>query len=134
MSSSVAQAAHTPTTHVAWEPKSHSGLAKRYKHRGAQLPSLPGSLSSQECSAILNYLSVNKMDKQPREGSGNHPRGQSTVGRHKTNRQGLERVSSFLGKGYLKSYLVPAVFLLCFISNCFEMRSHIAQVVLELAM
>lgn len=39
MSSSVAQAAHTPTTHVAWEPKSHSGLAKRYKQE--ELSCLP---------------------------------------------------------------------------------------------
>lgn len=39
------------------------------------------------------------MDKQLREGTDNHPRVQSTVGRHKTNRQGLEqRVSSFLGR------------------------------------
>lgn len=79
------------------EPKSQSVLTATSTEELGYFP--PENLSRQECSAILNYLSVNKMNKQPREGTGNHPRVQSTVGRHKTNEKGLEqRVSSFLGR------------------------------------
>lgn len=69
---------------------------------------------------------MNKVDKQPRECAGNHPRVQSTVGSHKTNRQGLaQRLSSYWGRD-LRPYLVPAICVS-------ETRSPVTQAVSETA-
>lgn len=64
----VAKAAPAPTSHMP-PPRALAQAAFRL----LSFPSFQ-SLSSQECSPLSQCLSMNKVDKQPREGTHSQPR------------------------------------------------------------